>query len=305
MGGAVAAVAGRRREGAAQAAAEKPILIGRFEVDGRPIFGRLDDDSVELLSEAANADVFPDIAALRARPKGTGRTVAASELSWLPPIYGRHRVFAMALNYAPHAAETGSVPPESPLVFYKPPSAFVAPYGRLSPRPGYTGEYDYEGEIAVVIGRTCHNVTADEALSCVRGVIALMDGSARDRLRVAAGKRVFLDWIGSKAFDGGSLAGPAIACGEGVIEAIRARTLRLTTRLNDEIVQKGSIRDLIFPVEKIIAFLSGILPLYPGDVISTGTPGGVGQARGQFLKPGDRIAVDVTHVPTLVGTVAA
>lgn len=277
--------------------------IGRFEVEGRARFGRLKGDKVVLLSAADDPHAFPPASASGARAD-SAETIPLDKASWLSPLYGGQRGFSAVLNFPPHAEETSLASPERPFLFYKPPSAFVAPNGRLHPRPGFTEEFDYEGEIAVVIGRECRNVPVEDALSCVRGLTAFMDGSARDRLRVTGGPGTLLDWISAKAFDNGSLAGPVVAMGPRVMEGIRTRSIGLRTLLNGEVVQEASLGDLVYSVEHLISYLSSVMTLFPGDVIGTGTPGGVGQARGRFLQSGDRIELEVTHLPRLVGLVA-
>jgi len=291
-------------EAAGQDNGHDPILIGRFERNGTPIFGWFREDGVMPLSEASDPYAFPQVTALGSHSREASEMIPIDQLSWLSPVYGSHRAFSIALNFAPHAEETGLTPPESPLLFYKPPSSFVPPNGQLDPDPGYTNEFDYEGEIAFVIGKECRNVSEDEAIDYIRGLTVMMDGSARDRLRIRAGEQSFLDWLSSKGFDKGSSLGPVIATGPKIMEAIRSRSIHLTTRLNGEVVQEGSLGDLIFSIEEMIAYLSGVMALYPGDVIATGTPSGVGQARGRFLRSGDRISIDVTHLPTLTNTVA-
>lgn len=273
-------------------------LVGYFELDGSAVFGRIEGDQLKVLAFDPGANELPDPNAKEER------VVPLTNVKHLPALLPQHRVFAVALNYAPHIAETGNQPPEKPVFFYKPHSCFVAPGEALNPDEGYTEKFDYEGEIALVIGKRCRRVSEEDALSYVYGVTALMDGSARDRLRVLAGEKVYQDWLSSKAFENGSLCGPAISCGPAIIDGIKSRSISVRTLLNNEVVQEGSIGDLVFSSEKLIAFLSNFMTLLPGDIIATGTPGGVGNARGRLLQRNDRLEIDVTHVPELVTRVA-
>lgn len=275
-------------------------FIGRIRYADRTTFGVLSKYRVSVFDGCADLSETLDCLA---NGKQAVADVPADGIQWLPPLDDKARVFAVALNYAPHAEETGQTPPERPLVFYKPTSAFVGHNGTLDPHPEYTKMYDYEGEVGVVIGRRCSKATKEHALSYVAGVCAIMDGSSRDRLKVTGGKIVFLDWLGSKGADEASLAGPMIACGPGVIDKLRDRSISLETRLNDDVVQSGTLDELIFSVEELIVSLSEFMTLLPGDIIATGTPGGIGQASGRFLKHGDRIAINVSGLPSLQAVV--
>jgi 2-keto-4-pentenoate hydratase/2-oxohepta-3-ene-1,7-dioic acid hydratase in catechol pathway len=275
-------------------------LLGRFQHGAREIFGEVKDGHVFVLENCSS---------LAEAMEATSHSDSASclrldQVTWLPPLDPAARVLAVALNYRPHADETGQTPPERPIVFYKPPTAFVGQNGTLQAHPSFTSKYDYEGEVGVVIGRRCYRATREDALSYVGGVCALMDGSSRDRLRVTGGQNVFLDWLSSKCADEASMIGPGIACGPAVIDSLRNRSVTLETRLNGEVVQQGSIAEMVFSTEDLIVALSEFMTLLPGDVIATGTPGGIGQARGRFVTSGDSISIAVSGLPPLEARVA-
>lgn len=276
-------------------ASDSTVVLGRFRYEGRDRVGSVNGDGIDLIEHDNLSQVIGQPGNFFAK---TTR-VAASDVTWLAPLEASARVFAVALNYWPHADETGQTPPERPLVFYKPPSAFVGQLGTLESHPEFTAKYDYEGEVGIVIGRRCSKATLENALSFVGGVCALMDGSARDRLKVQGGNIVFLDWLASKAVDGASLVGPAIACGPKVIKSLKDKSITVETRLNGEVVQQGNISEMVFSCEQLIVALSEFMTLLPGDIIATGTPGGIGQARGRFLTTGDTISVAISNLAPL------
>jgi 2-keto-4-pentenoate hydratase/2-oxohepta-3-ene-1,7-dioic acid hydratase in catechol pathway len=275
--------------------------LGRYRFDGRVLIGRPDGDSIEVVREG---DELARALAGEVRASSSSRRIPAAAATMLPPLDPAARIFAIAINYQAHGNESKAPPPERPLIFYKAPSNFVAHNGTLNPNKKITAKFDYEGEIAVVIGKTCKDATIENALSFVAGVCALDDGSARDIGKVALGKSApgatyWPDWTAGKALDGASALGPTIACGPDVLGALRDRTLTITTRLNGEVVQHGSMKEMIFSTEQIIVTLSSYMTLLPGDVIATGTPAGVGAARNRFLETGDSLEVQVGGLEAL------
>jgi 2-keto-4-pentenoate hydratase/2-oxohepta-3-ene-1,7-dioic acid hydratase in catechol pathway len=274
--------------------------VGRFETNGETIIGRLVGDRIEVLSET---DDLPGILALGGEAPRRGRELALHSVRFLPPIHPSARVFAVAVNYRAHGKEANAKPPARPLIFYKAPSNFVGHGATLNPNTELTSKFDYEGEIAVVIGRRCGKVAASSALDFIAGVCPFDDGSARDLGKLEAGDSYWPDWTAAKGLDGASAAGPTIACGPAITDAVRKRSLVLTTRLNDEVVQEGRMTDMIFSTEQIIATLSSYMVLLPGDVIATGTPAGVGMGRNRFLKTGDRLEISIVGIDSLQVTV--
>lgn len=279
--------------------------LGRFQVDNHIFIGRLDGDTVHVVSEQ---DELPTVLASENQGTKSIRQVAKDAVTLLPPLDPASRVFAIAINYPAHGVEAKFPPPSRPLIFYKAPTNFVAHGGTLDSNKSISSQFDYEGEIAVVIGRTCKNATLENALDFVVGVCALDDGSARDLGKVTLGKPapgapMWPDWTAGKSLDGASALGPTITCGPQVLEALHKRTLRISTRLNGETVQDESMTEMIFSTEEIITTLSSYMTLLPGDVIATGTPAGVGVARNRFLQTGDTLEIQVSGLDALSVTV--
>lgn len=175
----------------------------------------------------------------------------------------------------------GKTPPDEPVLFLKAPSALCAS-GEPVVRPGGYERVDYEGELAVVMARRARRVSADQVLDYVLGYTCLNDITVRD-LQKRDGQ-----WARAKSFDGFCPVGPRIVAG------LDPSNLRLVTRLNGRVVQDSSTSDLIFAVRDVLAFISQHMTLEPGDLITTGTPSGVGN-----LQPGDRVEVDIEGIGVL------
>jgi 2-keto-4-pentenoate hydratase/2-oxohepta-3-ene-1,7-dioic acid hydratase in catechol pathway len=264
--------------------------LGRYQVGDQILIGQLEGDFIKVVCEQDELNQALEAALPAAHD---ARQIALVDVRMLPPVDPRARIFAVAVNYHAHGAEAKAKPPERPLAFYKAPSNFVGHKGVLNPDRTLTTRYDYEGEIGVVIGKRCKSVTVEDALDYVVGICALNDGSARDLTRVPAGQGWWPDWTAAKGLDEASALGPAITCGTKVVDALRTRSLFITTRLNGEEVQNCSMKEMIFSTEEIIATLSSYMVLLPGDVIATGTPAGVGVARDRYLVSGDELSFEV------------
>jgi len=227
--------------------------------------------------------------------RATGRTAQVRRL--LAPVAPAN-IFCIGLNYRAHAVEAALPLPENPVVFMKPTTAVCGPgdpirLPRCSPGP----EVDYECELAVVIGRPARDVPEDRALDHVLGYTAANDVSARRWQKHNGGQ-----WVRGKSFDTFCPLGPVLVTRDRVPDPQR---LRLRTKLGDEVVQDACTDDMIFPVARLIAFLSQDTTLLPGTVILTGTPSGVGFARTppRFLARGDRVTVEVEGIGALTNTV--
>lgn len=273
---------------------EDYIRLGRFQVGNRIVTGCVEGDEINILHDG---DALAAVLAAGI-PAGLSR-VPLRDAVMLPPVDPAARIFAVAINYQAHGVESAARPPERPLIFYKAPSNFVAHGGVLNPNRDVTAQLDYEGEIAVVIGRPCKAAKPETALSFVSGICAFNDGSARDLVKLPAGNSFWPDWTAAKGLDGASALGPTIACGKGLVDALQRRTLTITTRLNGDVVQQGAMSDMIFSTEQIIATLSSYMTLLPGDVIATGTPAGVGATTNRFLNTGDALDIEVSGIDTL------
>jgi 2-keto-4-pentenoate hydratase/2-oxohepta-3-ene-1,7-dioic acid hydratase in catechol pathway len=211
-------------------------------------------------------------------------------------------VFCIGLNYRAHATEIGAPGPDHPVVFMKPTTAVIGPHAPI-PLPaacGHGPEVDYEAELAVVIGRTARNLSAERALEHVLGYTCANDVSARRWQEHGGGKQ----WVRGKSFDGFCPLGPALVTAEQIADPQR---LDVRCELNGREMQRGNTSDMIFPVAELIAFLSRDTTLLPGTLILTGTPPGVGFKRQPpvFLKDGDRVRVTVDGIGHLDNTVAA
>jgi 2-keto-4-pentenoate hydratase/2-oxohepta-3-ene-1,7-dioic acid hydratase in catechol pathway len=197
------------------------------------------------------------------------------------------KIIGIGQNYRAHALEMGKGIPEEPLMFLKPRSALI-PHGGTIERPGGFERVDYEGELGVVIGRRCRRATRENALEFVMGFTCVNDVTVRD-LQKRDGQ-----WTRAKGFDTFCPVGPRIVAG------LDPSKLRIATRVNGETKQDSSTADLIFDVPTLIAFVSQHMTLEVGDVISTGTPSGVGN-----LAPGDRVEVEIEGIGVLANTVIA
>lgn len=200
-----------------------------------------------------------------------------------PPIGDPEKILCIGLNYRAHAEETKQSIPEVPTVFAKFRNALASP-GATVELPSASKKVDYEAEVCVVIGTRLKEVDADAALAGVAGYTLMNDLSARD-LQLAT-----TQWISGKSFDGAGPCGPALVTAD---EAGPHDAIEFSLTLNGKEMQRSSTSDLIFKVPELVAHISKLMTLEPGDLISTGTPSGVGIARqpSVWLKPGDEIEI--------------
>jgi 2-keto-4-pentenoate hydratase/2-oxohepta-3-ene-1,7-dioic acid hydratase in catechol pathway len=215
--------------------------------------------------------------------RDAGGEPVAGEVSLLPPVPDPEKIVCIGLNYRTHAEEAGIEPPAAPTFFAKFRNA-LAPPGAEVALPAASEKVDYEAEVAFVIGRPCTRVGASEALGAVAGYMLLNDLSARD-LQFATPQ-----WMPGKVFDGSAPCGPALVTPD---EAGAHDAISFALDLNGERMQEACTDDLIFSVPELIERLSAWMTLEPGDIVSTGTPSGVGSVRDPrvWLKPGDEIAI--------------
>jgi 2-keto-4-pentenoate hydratase/2-oxohepta-3-ene-1,7-dioic acid hydratase in catechol pathway len=191
------------------------------------------------------------------------------------------KIVAVGRNYVAHVRELGHEIPVEPLIFLKPSSAVIGD-GDEVVYPGASHRVDHEAELAVVIGRRCKGVAASEAMSYVRGYTCANDVTARD-LQESDDQ-----WTRAKGFDTFCPLGPAVVGG------LDPGSLRILARVNGEVRQEGSTADMIFGVPSLVAFISGVMTLEPGDVILTGTPPGVGP-----VQRGDLMEVEIDGIGVL------
>lgn len=196
------------------------------------------------------------------------------------------KIVCVGRNYAKHAAELGNEVPAEPLIFLKPPSALLAP-GAPIVIPRGVGRVDFEGEIGVVVGRRARHVAEEDAWGHVAALAPVNDVTARDLQRSDG------QWTRAKGFD--------TFCPVGVpapVTAVDLRTLAVSTRVNGEVRQHAAVDELVFPIPFLIAHISRIMTLEPGDLIATGTPEGIGP-----LAPGDEVTVEVAGVGAVTNRV--
>lgn len=248
--------------------------VYRIELDGR----------AQLVIERAGAwhrlegDLFGEHRA--------GDAVEPAGLRVLPPVTPS-KIVAVGLNYRDHAKEMGKALPKEPLIFLKPPSAVIGPGSSIVIPPG-AGRVDYEAEVGIVIGRTARNVRAAEARDYVLGLTCVNDVTDRDL------QKRDVQYTRAKGFDTFAPVGPAIAVG------LDWTGLAVGSTVNGHTRQASSTREMIFPPDRVVEFVSHVMTLLPGDVIATGTPPGVGP-----LAPGDRVAITVEGIGELVNDVVA
>lgn len=238
-------------------------------------------------------------------------TLATAEVNLLMPIPRPNKLFLLAGNYAEHIEEGGGTAAERettfPYVFMKPPSTTLTDPNRAIVIPAVSPDaIDWELELAVVIGRRIKNVSADDALGAVAGYTIVNDISNRrfrpNPDRVTRDKDRFFDWLHGKWFDSFCPCGPCVTSADAIADP---QSLAMKLTVNGEVKQDSSTANQIFNVAQVIEFVSSIVTLEPGDIISTGTPAGVGAAKGTFLKPGDRMQASIESIGTLASDVVA
>jgi 2-keto-4-pentenoate hydratase/2-oxohepta-3-ene-1,7-dioic acid hydratase in catechol pathway len=222
---------------------------------------------------------------------GGGTTEPVGDAELLPPVPNPEKIVCIGLNYRSHAAEAGIDPPETPTFFAKFRNALAAP-GASVRLPAASKKVDYEAEVAFVVGRRCKEIEPAEALDAVAGYMLLNDLSARD-LQFATPQ-----WIPGKVFDGSAPCGPALVTPD---EAGPDDAISFALDLNGERMQEASTADLIFSVPSLLSHLSRLMTLEPGDIVSTGTPSGVGSTRDPrvWLKAGDEVVISSPTLGTL------
>jgi len=259
--------------------------------DGEARVGALDDSTIRDAGPAGPVGFVPSEENWAAIESASGPEHGLDDVRLLPPVLPG-RIAAIGLNYRSHAEESELDVPDVPVVFAKWVSAVIA-HGEEIVIPREETRPDYEGELAVVIGRRTYRANPDDALAAIGGITAINDVSGR-RAQLETPLRQFT--LG-KSFDTFAPLGPCIAS----LDGIDLTDIQVSTRVAGELMQDQSTRDLIFPVIDLIVYLSAGVTLEPGDVIATGTPGGVGDSRQppRYLREGDVVEVTVGGVGTL------
>jgi 2-keto-4-pentenoate hydratase/2-oxohepta-3-ene-1,7-dioic acid hydratase in catechol pathway len=217
--------------------------------------------------------------------------VPVDGLQLLPPVTRPGKIICIGLNYRAHAEEQGKEPPETPTFFAKFRNALAAP-GTAVRLPSWSDRVDYEAEVAFVVRDRCRDVPESEAMDHVAGYTLVNDLSARDYQFKTP------QWMPGKTFDGAAPCGPALVTPD---EAGAHDAIEIELTLNGELMQKGSTADLVHSVPALVAYLSQLMTLEPGDVVSTGTPAGVGSLRDPkvWLKPGDEVVISSPQLGVL------
>lgn len=270
---------------------ERPGLIVADAQEGEMIFDLEIDElgSPHSIEEILQFDLLVQIAEMAA-PLKTGNLIPVHSVRLGPLISGVGKLIAVGTNYRAHADEMGKTPLANPLLFAKATSSIAGPYDDLIlPPPAWSREIDYEVELAVLIGYDCHEVAVENALAYVAGYTVVNDVTARDIQRAEG------QWFRAKSYDGFCPVGPYLVTADEVGDP---QSLRLTTRVNGELRQNGSTRDMIFNVAELVSFASQTMSLAPGDLIATGTPSGIGGGMKPpcYLQPGDLLELEVEGI---------
>ncbi len=250
------------------------------------VFGAWEGDLADLLRG-------PGIAAL----DDGGEGVPLDQVRLLPPVLTPSKIVCLGLNYRSHAEEAGLEAPESPTFFAKWPNS-LAPADTEVPLPDYSQKVDYEAEVAFVIGRRIKDVSEDEALDAIAGYTLLNDLSARDFQFKPP------QWQPGMVFDGSAPCGPALVTPD---EAGPHDEIEIRLELNGTTMQHATTADLIHPIPAVVSHLSLLMTLEPGDLISTGTPAGVGSVRKPrvWLQPGDEVVIESPTLGRLANKLGA
>jgi 2-keto-4-pentenoate hydratase/2-oxohepta-3-ene-1,7-dioic acid hydratase in catechol pathway len=264
------------------------VRIARFTTGEEPQYGVVTGE----VDELGLPDEDATVVALAGDPLHVGVQVTDTELPLsavrlLAPVLPRSKVVGIGKNYAAHAAEMDSDVPTEPLMFLKPNTSVVGP-GDPVFYPRQSSEVHYEGELAVVIGRICRDVAIDRVPDVVYGYTVGNDVTARDL------QRSDVQFTRAKGFDSFCPLGPWIET------ELDTSDLKVTTHLNGDLVQDGTTKDMVFDVAALVAHVSSVMTLLPGDVILTGTPEGVGP-----MQVGDEVEVTVAGIGSLTNRVVA
>ena len=266
-----------------------------FVEDGRERFGAVSGDGVVTLNDkTGQPDLRSALAAgaleaMRKAVQDVEPDRRLGEIKFLPVIPRPGKILCAGINYRSHAAETGRELPKQPSMFVRFADTLVGHGGDMV-RPNVSDHFDYEGELAVVIGKAGRHIKPEQALDHVAGYTCFVDGSVRDyqKFSVTSGKN----------FPSTGPLGPWLVTTEDIPDPSR---LTLTTRLNGAQVQHSPTDQLIYSIPHIIAFCSDFTALAPGDIIATGTPEGVGHHKKPplWMKPGDALEVEISGIGTL------
>ena len=263
----------------------------RFVLNGSAHYGLVEsvgnnEDEITRLLLQPPQDSDGDVEGL---PSGRMERIPLAEASLLAPVQPS-KIVCVGRNYREHAAEMGNEVPTEPLLFFKPPSSLLPPGGTIL-RPKASARTDYEGELGVVIGRHCRQLSdSDDVRPYILGYTCVNDFTARDLQNKDS------QWTRAKGFDTFCPVGPVVTDDSNIDPWAG---VQVETRVNGEVRQSGNTRNFIFPLDVVIRFISRIMTLEPGDLISTGTPEGVGP-----VVAGDALEVSIVGIGQLRNSVA-
>ncbi len=263
--------------------------------DGTPSYGRLENETVVDLASATTPDLKAAIAQDALGALTDGASYALQDVVLLPLIPNPEKILCVGLNYASHVKETGREQKEHPAIFQRWNDTLIAD-GQPMVRPPESIRFDYEGELAVIIGKPGRRIAPENAWDHIAGYAAFNDGSVRDwqrhNIQFTPGK----NWPATGAF------GPALVTPDEIDDL---GAIRVQTRLNGELVQDQPVSDMIWDIPTVIAYCSTFTQLNPGDVIATGTPGGVGDKRNPalYMKAGDTVEVSCGAIGTITNRI--
>jgi len=240
---------------------------------------------------------FESLPTILGELRATDTLVPLDAVKLNPPVAAPGKILAVGLNYRAHAAEQNATPPEFPLIFSKCVTALIGPRDEIR-LPRISEMIDYEAELAVVIGKEARSITADRAMEYVAGYTIMNDVTARD---IQKRER---QWVRAKGLDTFAPCGPWLVTADEIPDP---HSLDIELRVNGQVRQRSNTSDLIFKIPQLIEFISQDLTLKPGDIISTGTPSGVGVFMNPpvFLKDGDEIEIRVEDIGTLQNSAVA
>jgi 2-keto-4-pentenoate hydratase/2-oxohepta-3-ene-1,7-dioic acid hydratase in catechol pathway len=279
---------------------ERSMKLLSFVAGGKDLFGAVNGDGVVTLNDKVGQ---PDLraalgagamAAMHKAAKEAKPDHKLADVKFLPVIPNPNKIMCAGVNYRSHAAETGRELPKQPSMFVRFTDTLVGHDGEMI-RPNVSDNFDFEGELTVVIGKAGRHIKAERALDHVAGYTCFVDGSVRDyqKFSVTSGKN----------FPGTGPLGPWLVTTDEIPDPGK---LTLMTRLNGKEVQHATTDQLIYSIPQIIAFCSDFTALSPGDIIATGTPEGVGHSRKPplWMKSGDTLEVEITGIGTLRARIA-
>jgi 2-keto-4-pentenoate hydratase/2-oxohepta-3-ene-1,7-dioic acid hydratase in catechol pathway len=279
------------------------VKFASFRVRGLSSYGLVTEAGVRPVTSPFAAR-YPDLKAVLAAgvladaadaARRNPRLPDPADLVMEPPIPNPGKILCVGINYLAHIREMGRDPPDYPVIFVRFPDTLVGDGVNLV-RTRASAQYDFEGELAFVIGRPAYEVPRSDALDFIAGYTCFMDGSVRDFQRQTS------QFTAGKNFPASGACGPWLVTSDEIPDPA---ALQLQTRLNGQFMQQAPIGDMRFGVADLVAYLSSFTRLMPGDVVTTGTPSGVGFARKPpvWLAPGDRLEVEISGIGVLHNTV--